>query len=167
MNPLKHLSPALYARLASPALLLDGVAVPVFEHVPDNYAGHYVLLQQPTHVPAGRARGCQGWSCTALVDVITQFAAEAVSSDPVDELLDQISERLDGEPLALPTGFDCGRATFEPSLEIRETTGERVQVRRLVRYRWQVYYHAPAEPPLPGGFDYVFSGPSGAFAFTS
>lgn len=149
MNPLKHLSPALYARLSN-ALTLDGEAVPVKEHWDGNYPGHYVLLQQPTHVPQGGSAGCKAWSCTALVDVITQFP-DAVSSAPVDELLDQISNLLDGQRLTLPTSWECGPATFEPSQEVNDATGGRTQVRRLVRYRWQVYYHPPTDEPESAG----------------
>jgi hypothetical protein len=141
MNPLKYLSPALYTRLASPALTVAGVNVPVFEHLSGPEAGHYVLLQQPTHSKLPGAAGCKGWSCTALIDIITQFQPGYVSSEPGDELLDQITDRLEDQRLVIP-GFDCGPATFEPSLQtLDETDGELAAVRRLIRFRWDVYYH--------------------------
>lgn len=142
MNPLKYLSPALYARLHN-ALVLDGVAVPVYENPDANIGGHYVLLQQPTHVPEGGSQGCYGWSCTALVDVVTQFPTSAVSGAVADELLDQISNLLDGQSLDLPEGWQCGKATFEPSQELKELTPARLVTHRLVRYRYRVYYTEP------------------------
>ena len=154
MNPLKHLSPALYATLSN-ALTLGGALVPVVEHLPGTYAGHYVLLSQTTHVPEGGSQGCYGWSCTALVDIITQFPDSRVSSAPADELLDQIDALLHRQRLPLPANWECGPATFEPSLERRETDGQYPAVRRLVRFRWQVYYHPPTTVvPVPAQSPY-------------
>lgn len=141
MNPLLQLSPALYAKLTSPALTVAGVAVPVWRHLPLPEPGHYVHLQQPTLAALPGATGCKVWSCTTLVDVITQFQPGYVSDAPVNELIEQITNRLDGQRLAL-TGYDCGPATYDPSQPLEEADGELIAVRQLLRFRWAVYQHS-------------------------
>jgi hypothetical protein len=154
LNPFKHLSPALYARLSN-ALTLAGAVVPVHEHLPGNHAGHYVLLQQPLATRAPGSAGCQAWSCTVLVDVVTQFPTQAISSVPANELADQITELLDFQRLTVP-GYDCGPGLLETLGDAPpESIGELVVVRRLLRYRWQVHYHAAASVvPVPAQSPY-------------
>lgn len=143
MNPLAYLLPALIALLKAPPLQCDGANVGAYEHLPGNSAGHYVLLEQPTATGAGGAIACRRWSCTALVNVVTQFATDLVSSEPAETLATQVAERVEGQRLVLPAGFDCGPATLELHSELREDDGELLAVRRLLRYRWDVYYNAP------------------------
>jgi hypothetical protein len=140
MNPLRHLLPALYAVLATPPLTASGAAVLVYEHLPKPESSHYVLLEQPTATGAAGSRACLQWSCTALVDVITQFVPSLISSGPVDELADEIAQRVEHRTLALPAGYQCGPATLELHSEVRESDGELVAVRRLLRFRWDVFY---------------------------
>lgn len=140
MNPLRHLLPALYTVLTAPPLVADGGDVPAYEHLAEPEAGHYVLLTQPTAVGASGARDCRQWSCTALVDIVTQFAPGYVSSAPADELADAVTDRVEGQSLALPAGYQCGPARLELHSELRELDGELVAVRRLLRFRWEVFY---------------------------
>lgn len=143
MNPLASLLPALIALLNAPPLQYDGAEVGAFEHLPSNNAGHYVLLQQPTAVGAGGSAACRRWSCTALVDVVTQFPTDLVSSEPAETLATQVASRVEGRRLTLPVGYDCGPATLDLHSELRESDGELLAVRRLLRYRWDVFYSTP------------------------
>ena len=159
MNPLLHLLPAVYAALSRPALTWAGAPVPAFEHLAQPLAGHYVLLEQPTATGQGGGRQCRQWSCTALVDVVTQFPTDLVSSAPADALADQITDRLEGQALyGLPAGYDCGPAVLELHNELREGGAgvELAAVRRLLRFRWTVYAHAtaPIWPPAGNGGNY-------------
>jgi len=144
MNPLLRLSPAVYAALAG--LAYAGAPVPVAEHLTGSTGGHYVLLEQPTAVKvSGRAR-CKQWTCTQLVDVVTQFPADAVSSAPADALSDQVLLALDDVRLLLPVGWQCGPGVAELNTEIRETDGALLAVRRLLRLRWDVFYDTYRPP---------------------
>jgi hypothetical protein len=140
MNPLAVLIPALYTALTSPPLSYAGVEVPVYEHLEGNNAGHYVLLEQPSDADAGGTAGCKHFSCTVLVDVVTQFA-DVVSSLPAESIVTQVHERLRGTRLALPDRWDCQPSTVEPATQLKELDGELVAVRRLLRYRWEIYYN--------------------------
>ena len=139
MNPLEHLIPAILTALAG--LTWGGVAVPVVEHLPGNEARHYVLLTQPTDAEAGGAAGCLQDSCTVLLDVVTQFRSGALSTLPAESLTSQINTRLRRVRLPLPPGWDCGPGLLLPTLQLTELTGELTAVRRLLRFRFEVYYH--------------------------
>ena len=149
MNPLEHLLPAILTALTG--LQVAGVAVPVVEHLQGNTAGHYVLLTQPTDAEAGGAAGCVQDSCTALLDVVTQFRPGAISTLPAESLTSQINTRLRRVRLPLPPGWDCGPGRLLPTLQLTELNGELAAVRRLLRFRWEVYYDlTPAAPPATG-----------------
>jgi len=143
MNPLAVLLPALYAALASPALIWDSQPVRAYEHLPDNIPTHYVLIEQPTDADIGGSRGCQRYSCTVLLDVITQFATDLVSSVPVESLVSQIHERLRGQRLPLPKGWGCAPGVLLLASQLNELDGELLATRRLLRYRWDLTYTPP------------------------
>ena len=140
MNPLEHLLPAILTALTG--LQVAGVAVPVVEHLPGNTAGHYVLLTQPTDAEAGGAAGCLQDSCTVLLDVVTQFRPGAISSLPAESLTTQINARLRRQRLPLPAGWDCGPGLLLPTVQLTELGTELVAVRRLLRFRFEIFYHA-------------------------
>lgn len=141
MNPLAVLLPALDLALHAPPLMLAGLSVPVEQHLLANTAGHYVLITQPTDTDAGGAAGCLHYSCTVLFDVVTQFGTDLVSSQPAEQLVSQIHQRLRGQRLVLPAGWDCQPGSLEPGTQlVEELAGLRI-VRRLLRYRWEIYYH--------------------------
>lgn len=139
MNPLLRLSPAVYAALSG--LAYAGVPVPAVEFLAAPTAGHYVLLEQPTAVEvSGRAR-CKQWTCTLVVDVVTQFAGDLLSSGPADALSEQVLVALQDVALPLPeAGWQCSAGTLELSTELRETDGALKAVRRLLRLRWTLTY---------------------------
>ncbi|UOR07163.1 hypothetical protein MUN82_08710 [Hymenobacter aerilatus] len=164
MNPLKHLIPTLYTTLTVPPLVYDGVDIKVYEHPDSELREHYVFLQQPTFAPTAGSTGCRAWECTALIDVITQFPADQLSSEPADELADQITNRLDNVALPMPAGWQCGRGITLLGSELREDNGELRAVRRLLRYRWSVYYHGGTYlQPLPP----VYAAPTGRYRAVS
>lgn len=140
MNPLEHLLPAILTALAG--LSWAGVAVPVVEHLPGNAAGHYVLLTQPTDADNGGTARCLQDSCTVLLDVVTQFRPGAISTLPAEALTTQINARLRRVSLPLPPGWDCGPGLLLPTVQLTELGPELVAVRRLLRYRFEIYYHA-------------------------
>lgn len=149
MNPLAHLLPALITLLQAPPLTWDGADIPAEEHLPGNNAGHYVLLTQPTATALSGASGCKQWSCTALLDVVTQFPTDLLDSAPAESIATQLTDRVEGVRLALPAGFDCGPAQLQLHSELRDDLGELKAIRRLLRYRWEVFYHGgSAAPPL-------------------
>lgn len=144
MNPLAVLIPALYAKLAG--LSYGGQAVPVYEHLPKNSPTHYVLIEQPTDTDAGGSIGCAHYSCTVLLDVVTQFASDVVTSEPAEAIVSQIHARLRRQRLVLPAGWDCQIGLVEPATQLVELDGELLAIRRLLRYRWEVYYHGVPAP---------------------
>lgn len=164
MNPLEVLLPALYLALNTPALEWAGQPVPAEQNLPGPTAGHYVLLDQPTDADAGGATSCAHFTCTVLLQVVTQFAADAVSSRAAESLASQIHARLRGQRLDLGAEWDCQPGTVS-TLEAKGLPGELLTVRRLLRYRWEVYHHTPAPipPVVSAGLDYVLSGPDGSF----
>lgn len=143
MNPLAALLPALYAALATPPLQWQGVTVPVGQFVGPTWdaSGHYVLLTQPTDTDLGRTAGCWRFTCTVLIDVVTQFGQNALSAAPAEAIVSQVNDRLRGVRLALPLGWDCQPGTMQLASQVEETDGDLVAVRRLLRYRWDVYYN--------------------------
>lgn len=143
MNPLAVLLPAVYAALASPPLTWQGQPVPVGQFVgPDwDKAGHYVLLSQPSDGDAGGSTGCNRFSCTVLIDVVTQFGKDLLSAAPAEALVSQINGRLRRTRLGLPSGWDCQPGTLEVASQLEELDGELVAIRRLLRYRWELYYN--------------------------
>lgn len=155
MDPLTYLLPAVYTALSAPALTVEGASVPVFQHLPEPLAGHYVLLTQPTAVDEGGSADCMGWSCTLLIDVVTQFPTRAINTIPSQQLAAAILERLhraaDGirPRLTLPDAWDCGPASLvlNQGLDDPAAPGQQLfAYRRLIRLRWPVYYHVPATP---------------------
>lgn len=147
MNPLLHLSPAIYTALTTPApLALEGAPVPVFEHLPNDFDGaRYVLLNEPAASKRPGSRGCQAWSCTVLVDCVTLYTPGYVSSIPADELADQVTQRLDGVVLPLTGGLSMSLAEAETINSLNDAfDGEQVDVHRYVRMRFALYYTAPA-----------------------
>lgn len=150
MNPLAHLLPALVTLLQAPPLTWDGADVPAEEHLPGNNAGHYVLLTQPTATALSGATGCKQWSCTALLDVVTQFNTDLLDSAPAESIATQVTDRVEGTRLLLPPGFDCGPARLELHSELRDNLGELKSIRRLLRYRWDVFYDGMMPAPLAG-----------------
>lgn len=139
MNPLLRLLPALYTRLSG--LTQAGQDVPVFQHLDTPRAGHYVLLEQATAPRAPGTQGCRQWSCTVLLNIVTQFPKQGrVSAIPANELADQVTTLLDDCRLLLPD-YDCGPGRLELSTELREQGPESIAVRRLLRYRWTISYH--------------------------
>lgn len=141
MNPLAVLLPALHAALTAPALELAGAAVPVGQYFDVAQAGPYVEIDQPTDTDLSGASLCGPFSCTVLLNVVTQFPARAVSGLPAEALVSQINARLRGQRLPLPAGWDCQPGTLEPGLQLKETDGEQRLVRRLLRYRWNLSFH--------------------------
>lgn len=141
MNPLAVLRPALYTALTSPALLLAGADVPVGEYFPGAPGAAYVEIDQPTDTDAGGSAGCRQFSCTALLNVVTQFNSVQVSGNMAETIVSQIHARLRGQVLPMPDGWQCGPGQLEPALQVKETNGEQTLVRRLLRYRWALYYH--------------------------
>ncbi|GAB2958993.1 hypothetical protein GCM10027048_27730 [Hymenobacter coalescens] len=149
MDPLLRLVPAVHNALTATPLAWGASAVPVYQHLNTPHAGHYVLLTQPTSVTQSLNPSCRRWSCTVLLDVVTQFAEGQVSTIPAATVADQITARLEGQRLLLPAGWDCGPGTLELQTQLTET-GELLALRRLLRLRWDVAYHATAEPAEPG-----------------
>lgn len=142
MNPLAVLLPALYAALTTPALSQGGAAVPVHQHLLVAEAGHYVLISQPTDTDLGGATGCRRFACTVLLDVVTQFADRRVSSVPAEAIVSQVNERLRGRRLnGLLAGWEAGPGELVLSTQLEELEGELLAVRRLLRYRWELYYN--------------------------
>ncbi len=162
MNPLLRLLPALYTRLSG--LEVAGEAVPVYQHLDKPTAGHYVLIENARATKGPGMSGCLQWSCTAQITVITQFIQKRrVSSVPANTIADVITTLLDDKRLDL-SEYDCQPARLELNDELPRDLTELVKVRRVLRYRWEVYYHGPPvtlPPVLLGGFDYAFIG--GAF----
>lgn len=155
MDPLRHLLPAVYQALSATPLAVGGASVPVFQHLPKPQGGHYVRLHQPRAPQAAGASSCYEWSCTLLVDVVTQFPTTAIDTIPAGDIADQILTRLhrdeDGQRpvLPLPTGWQCGPATVELNEGLDEPAApgnELAAYRRLIRLRWPVFYHVPATP---------------------
>jgi hypothetical protein len=150
MNPLARLLPALITLLRAPALTWDGADVNVWEHLPGNEAGHYVLVEQATRTRAPGSTGCKHWSCTVLFRVITQFDPAAITNVPAETIAGQLIARLEGEDntpprLDLGPGYDCHPAELVlDSPGPPELDGELVAVTRLLRYRWEIYYSTPA-----------------------
>lgn len=161
MNPLKYLRPAVYAALTTPALELAGESVPVLAYGATD-ATAYVLLPpaQDTASPTSASRSCKGWSCTLLVDVVTLNKTAELSVARADALAELVSERLDGVRLVLEGDMQISQATVEQVNGGESYDGEKVDIHRYLRLRYQVYYNAPA-PALPG-FPYAFP-----FAFAS
>jgi len=142
MNPLALLLPALDLALNVPPLMLGGVSVPVAQRLPGNAAGHYVLVTQPSDTDAGGATGCEHYSCTVLLDVVTQFRTDEASGLPAEQLVTQINQRLRRQRLTLPAGWDCQPGSLEPGLQPPDEQAQGLLViRRLLRYRWEIYYH--------------------------
>lgn len=141
MNPLAALLPAIYRALAAPPLMWQGVEVPAGQFVNGNDAANYVLITQPTDTDAGGATGCRHFTCTVLLDVVTQFAKDRLTAAPAEAIVSQLHERLRGKRLVLPAGWDCMPGVLELVSQVEELDGELAAVRRLVRYRWEVYYN--------------------------
>jgi hypothetical protein len=148
MNPLARLSPALYAALSG--LAVAGVAVPVYEHSVPADARFYVLLSAPAILAAGGRPGCRSWRCEVVVQAITRFASDKLTSVPANELAEQVLLRLDGVALPLPEGWQCMPGQLMPADEGAPPAADTPQqvVRRL-RLRWEVYCHAPATVVAP------------------
>lgn len=139
MNPLAVLLPALNTALNTPPLQWAGVNVPATQQLNGNSEGHYVLIDQPTDTDGAGSPGCGRYSCTVLLDVVTQFEPGAVTGRVAEALVSQIHARLRGKALTLPAGWTCGLGRVEPTVQIKELDGEKYAVRRLVRYRWEIY----------------------------
>lgn len=171
MNPLAVLLPALDVALNAPPLTVGGVNVPVEQRLPANTPGFYVLITQPSDTDAGGATGCEHFSCTVLLDVVTQFRTDQVSGLPAEQLVSQINQRLRRQRLALPAPWDCQPGTLEPGTQPPDELLEGlVVVRRLLRYRWEIYYHgstgAPIAPALArattsGAYRVIHAAPTG------
>lgn len=150
MDPLQHLLPAVYTALTAPTLAVDGTDVPVFQHLFEPRAGHYVLLSQPTAVDEGGSAACLGWSCTLLIDVVTQFRTRAIDTIPAAQLASAILARLHRQRLVFTAPeWDCGPAALvlNQGLDDPAAPGQELfAYRRLIRLRWTVYYHVPATP---------------------
>jgi hypothetical protein len=141
VNPLKYLSPAILAALKAAGLAYEGQAVPVARSLAKPTAGHYVLLHEPTASKLPGAKGCKQWTCTQLVDVVTQFPEE-ISIKPADDIADQVLAVLDEVALLLPGRWQCGPGVLVLASEIQETNTDLKAVRRLLRLRWKISYHA-------------------------
>lgn len=164
MNPLASLLPALATALAG--LEVEGTPVFVGQFLPANNPGHYVLIEQPTDTDAGGGAECPRFTCTVLLDVVTQFPTDLANSLPVESLVSQIHARLRRKRLALGDNWDCQPGSVEPAIQLRETDGQKLILRRPLRYRWDIRWHTPASPPAVAeytGFDYVLQGPDGSF----
>lgn len=155
MDPLQHLIPAVYTALSATPLTQAGKSVPVFQHPDKEQSWHYVLLSQPTATDDIGSAGCYGWSCTLLIDVVTQFHSRAIDTIPSQHLAAAILERLhraaDGTRprLDLPDGWDIGPTQLVLNQGLDDPAQPNQQLfayRRLIRLRWPVYYHIPAEP---------------------
>jgi hypothetical protein len=163
MNPLARLSPALYTALSGLAVV--GVPVPVYEHSVPADTRFYVLLSEPAILASGGRPGCRSWRCEVVVQVITRFASDTMSSVPANEVAEQVLLRLDGVALPLPEHWQCMPGQLLPIDDGPTPAADMPQqvVRRL-RLRWEVYCHAPAglvvpepEPlPLPGDHKRLF-----------
>jgi hypothetical protein len=150
LNPLAVLLPALNATLTAPPLLWQGSPVVVEQHLAGNSKGHYVLIEQPMAVDAGGSTACKRYACTALLDVVTQFRTDRISSRPAEEITSLLMDRLDSRRLALRgEGWECGPSLLEISTPLTEQVGSLVAVRRLLRYRWDVFYHMSTSAPAP------------------
>lgn len=141
VQPLEALVPALYTALTSPSLLLDSQAVPVYEHNAEG--AQYVLIGQPTANRAGGSTACRIWDCTVLLDCVTLFHPEDVSSGPADAIASLVVSRLDGKRLPLAGGFQMGTATAETVEGLNDAfDGEETDVHRYVRMRFQLYLNS-------------------------
>lgn len=138
MQPLEALLPAIITQLTTPPLVLEGEEIGVYEH---NAEGtRYVLVNQPTANRAGGSAGCKVWDCTVLLDCVTLFAPEAVSSGPADALASLVVDRLDEVVLPLAGGFQMGTADVDTVQGINDAfDGEQTDVHRYVRMRFQLY----------------------------
>lgn len=152
MNPLAVLLPALHAKLTSPELLVNGAVVPVKEYFPLNQPGHYVEVTQPTDTDAGGGAHCPQFDCTVLLNVVTQFAGRTITRVPAESIVTQINERLRGQRLALPDGWDCSPGILSALQVGVEKPDQLLSIRRLLRYRWTLTYHIPAVAPVPAGY---------------
>lgn len=140
MNPLAVLLPAIHLALTAPPLTWQGVTVPAGQFVRGNSAGYYVLISQPTDADAPGAAGCRHYSCAVLLDVVTQFGKDLLTAAPAEAIVGQLHQRLRGVRLPLPVGWDCMPGVLELVSQVEELDGELAAVRRLVRYRWELYY---------------------------
>lgn len=154
MNPLARLSPALYAALSG--LAVAGVPVPVYEHSVPAKTPFYVLLSEPVILTSGGRPGCRFWRCEVVVQAITRFAGDTLTSVPANEITEQVLRRLQGVELAMPEFWQCMPGQLRPSDEGPAPTADAPpQVVRRLRLRWEVYCHAleesvaPALLPLP------------------
>lgn len=169
MNPLARLSPALYTALTG--LAYAGVAVPVYQHVPEKAPLYYVVLHEPKIGQATGRLTCRQWPCSVTVEVITRFATDAVSSVPADAIADLVLARLDGRSLPLIGGWQAMEGQLAAGDgEGEPTDGDYRLVRRRLTLRWVLFNHGQQVSPVPPvllnqGFDYAFIG--GAFALTS
>lgn len=158
MYPLARLLPALYAALSG--LAVADVAVPVYEHSVPAETRFYVLLSDSAILAAGGRLGCQSWRCEVVVDVVTRFSTEALSSAPASEISEQVLLRLAGVALALPDGWQCmpGQVHQAGPTPAALLVDLLPVVARRLRLQWEVYLHqapaqlvAPAAAPRPAG----------------
>jgi hypothetical protein len=165
VNPIKYLIPAVYQALtqglttsngggyvaagyvsggyvgSATPLLIEGLPVPVYQHLPPSDAGdRYVLLGQPTCEQEPGSQGCKSWDCTLLLDCITLYDPGYATSILADELADQLSARTDGLRLTLPAGLQAAPATVENIHGLQDTfDGRQTEVHRYMRLRYSLY----------------------------
>lgn len=146
MNPLARLSPALFTALSG--LVYDSVDVPVYEHSPTAEDAYYILLINPKIVDTSGRASCRQWLCEIVIKVMTQFASDAVSGEPSDDLTEAILARLEGYRLPLPDRWDClpGQLVSGDDEASDADQEQRVVLRRL-RFQWLVTHHGEAKAP--------------------
>jgi hypothetical protein len=123
--------------MATPGLTLAGASVPVLAYG-QAQASAYVLLPpaQDTQSLTISTAHCQEWDCTLLVDVVTRHASGELSTEDADTLADLVSDRLDGNRLALPQGLQILRAVVEQVNGGDALDGEQVDIHRYLRLRY-------------------------------
>jgi hypothetical protein len=148
MNPLTSLSPALYAALLG--LAVKGASVPVYEHSVPTGLKFWVLLGSPAIISASGRSGCRSWTCEVVIQVITRFPTDTLSSVPANLIADQVLLCLAGVALVMPEPWQCMPGLLLPAGEGEQAAADTPrQVVRRLRLRWDLYYHSVATLPVP------------------
>ena len=144
-DPASALRTAIYVALTSPALVSGAGAVPVPVYgpvAPADSPTPYVVLSSQTATGEQLAAGCVQQEVTLLVDVVTAFPGQHITTAVADAIAAQIVPRLTAAGFAVGTYAVVARGLPLSELMTQQTPTE-TTVRRLLRVRYRLLESSP------------------------
>jgi hypothetical protein len=129
-----------YFQLLRGAINLNAQVVPVYTAVPLAAVKPYIFLSTQTVTEVRGNPNCAMVDCTLLIDIVTEYPANAVKTSEADTIGSQINDRakyFTFRPGCVIGGgdFDIHTHRLESSYNLQEDNGANLINRRLLRFR--------------------------------